>query len=70
MAITPVGNYSYMVNVMVYDPIAKKLNEQMVHDIRRLIQGKTMTLRAIAELYNVSEVTIGNIKRRKIWADV
>ena len=55
---------------MIYDPIAKKLNEQAVREIRMLLRKKTMTQRKIAKKYGVSEAIISNIKRNKIWIGV
>jgi hypothetical protein len=56
--------------MMTYDPIAKKLNEQKVREIRMLLRWRTITQREIAKQYGVSEVIISNIKRNKIWVGV
>ena len=45
----------------------RKLTEQQVRDIKQLIAAKSLTLKQIANQYNVGRSTIGSIKSGRSW---
>lgn len=46
------------------------LTNLQVLEIRSLCESKKMTKRAISKIYNVSESTIGDIYKRKVWKHI
>ena len=46
-----------------------KINKDIAHQIKELSKDKTLTRRAIAEMFNVSVSTIADIRAGKTWKD-
>ena len=46
----------------------RKLTEQQVREIKLLIAAKSLTLKQIANQYNVGRSTIGSIKSGRSWS--
>lgn len=49
---------------------AAKLTPHDVKEICELLQKKTLKMKEIAELYNISPASVRNIKKKKLWRNI
>lgn len=65
-----VTGYEYSASITKVNRFGSKLTIEQVKEIKVLLQERKLSIRKIAELYDVSKWTIRDIKRGHSWRDV